>query len=160
MSIDLVPAALVHAELLAGIHKICFAEPWGADSMAASLSMPGAAGMIAVDGDSLAPALKPPGPAGFVLWRAIAGEAEILTIAVLPPWRRTGLGGRLLDAALAASQAAGAEAMFLEAAVDNIAALTLYEKRQFQRVGLRKGYYAGKDAVVMRRDLHTIGPCE
>lgn len=160
MSIELVPAALVHAELLAGMHKICFADPWGPESMAASLAMPGAAGMIAVDGHSLEPALKPPGPAGFVLWRAIAGEAEILTIAVLPPWRRSGLGGRLLDAALAASHAAGAEAMFLEAAADNIAALALYEKREFRRVGMRKGYYAGKDAVVMRRDLPTIEPCE
>ncbi|MBC7950681.1 MAG: GNAT family N-acetyltransferase [Rhodospirillaceae bacterium] len=142
------------------MHKICFADPWGADSLAATLSMPGAAGLVAVDGGSLSPALTPPGPAGFVLWRAIAGEAEILTIAVLPPWRRAGLGGRLLDAALDASRAAGAEFMFLEAAVDNIAALALYEKREFRRVGLRKGYYAGKDAVVMRRDLDTIGPSE
>ncbi|MBC7906976.1 MAG: GNAT family N-acetyltransferase [Rhodospirillaceae bacterium] len=142
------------------MHRICFADPWGSDSLAATLSMPGAAGLIAVDGDSLEPALRPPGPAGFVLWRAIAGEAEILTIAVLPPWRRSGLGGRLLDAALVASQAAGAEAMFLEAAADNVAALALYQKREFRQVGLRKGYYAGKDAVVMRRDLHTIGPCE
>lgn len=160
MDIDLIPAALVHAELLAGMHRICFADAWGAESMAATLSMPGSAGLVAVDGGSLAPALRPPGPAGFVLWRAIAGEAEILTIAVLPPWRRMKLGGRLLESALCASASAGAEAMFLEAAADNIAALALYEKRGFVRVGCRKGYYAGKDAVVMRRDLDTIGACE
>lgn len=160
MSVDLVPAALVHAELLAGMHKICFAEAWNAQSMAALLDMPGAAGLIAVDGASLVPAAEAPGPAGFVLWRAAAGEAEILTIAVLPPWRRHGLGGRLLAAALCAAAAAGAEAMFLEAAADNIAALALYHRRGFVRVGLRKGYYAGKDAVVMRRDLDTIGTCE
>jgi len=121
--------------------------------MAALLAMPGAAGLIAVDGGSLVPATRAPGPAGFVLWRAAAGEAEILTIAVLPPWRRAGLGGRLLDAALEASARDGAEAMFLEAASDNVAALALYEKRGFSRVGLRKAYYGDKDAVVMRRDL-------
>ncbi|MBX9634640.1 MAG: GNAT family N-acetyltransferase [Magnetospirillum sp.] len=157
---ELIPAALVHAELLAGMHRICFADAWGGESMAATLSMPGAAGLIAVDGGSLSPALAPPGPAGLVLWRAIAGEAEILTIAVLPPWRRSGLGGRLLDAALEASAAQGAEAMFLEAAADNIVALALYQKRGFLQVGLRKGYYSGKDAVVMRRDLDTMDSCE
>lgn len=158
--IELVPAALVHAELLAGMHRICFADAWDADAMAALLAMPGAQGLIAVDGASLIPAVAPPGPAGFVLWRAAAGEAEILTIAVLPPWRRAGLGATLLDAALAASAAAGAEAMFLEAAADNVAALALYEKRGFSRVGLRKAYYGDKDAVVMRRDLCSPISCE
>lgn len=159
-TVELLPAALVHAELLAGMHRICFADAWNADAMASLLSMPGAEGLIAVDGGSLRPALEPPGPAGFVLWRAAAGEAEILTIAVLPPWRRGGLGACLLDRALAASAAAGAGAMFLEAAADNTAALSLYEKKGFVRVGLRKGYYGDKDAVVMRRDLDITAPCE
>lgn len=159
-TIEFVPAALVHAELLAGMHKICFADAWDADAMASLIAMPGAQGVIAVDGRSLRPAAEPPGPAGFVLWRAAAGEAEILTIAVLPPWRRAGLGRRLLDAASGASAAAGAEAMFLEAAADNTAALALYEKRGFQRVGLRKAYYGDKDAVVMRLDLDITAPCE
>ncbi|MCR6629626.1 MAG: hypothetical protein NVV74_05965 [Magnetospirillum sp.] len=75
--------------------------------MASLLTMPGAQGLIAADGGSLAPAAEPPGPAGFVLWRVAAGEAEVLTIAVLPPWRRGGLGGMLLQAALAASVQAG-----------------------------------------------------
>lgn len=158
--IELVPAALVHAELLAGMHKICFADAWDAAAMASLLTMPGAQGLVAVDGDALRPALQPPGPAGFVLWRAAAGEAEILSIAVLPPWRRGGLGGRLLEAALVAAAAAGAEAMFLEAAANNTAALALYEKRGFQRVGLRKAYYGDKDAVVMRLDLDITAPCE
>lgn len=160
MTMEFLPAALVHAELLAGMHKICFADAWDADAMASLLTMPGARGLIAVDGGSLRPALQPPGPAGFVLWRAAAGEAEILTIAVLPPWRRGGIGHRLLDAALCAAAEAGAEAMFLEAAADNTAALALYEKRGFQRVGLRRAYYGDKDAVVMRLDLPTISPSE
>lgn len=158
--IELVPAALAHAPLLAGMHKICFADAWAADAMASLLSMPGTEGAIAVDGESLQPALQPPGPAGFVLWRAAAGEAEILTIAVLPPWRRGGIGGQLLETALAASARAGAEVMFLEAAADNTAALALYEKRGFRRVGLRRAYYGDKDAVVMRLDLPIISPCE
>lgn len=158
--IELLPATLAHTELLAGMHRICFTDAWDAAAMAALLAMPGAGGLLAVDGGSLVPAAAAPGPAGLVLWRSAAGEAEILTIAVLPPWRRSGLGGRLLDAALDAARASGAEMMFLEVAADNTAGLALYEKHGFSRVGLRKAYYGDKDAVVMRRDLDTIPPCE
>lgn len=150
---ELVPAALVHAEVLAGMHRICFAEPWSPASMAEVLAMPGASGLIAVDGGSVVPSAGPPGPAGFVLWRAAAGEAEILSIAVLPPWRRHGLGGLLLDAALGAARAEGADAMFLEVAADNSTAQALYTGRGFTRAGLRKGYYGGMDALVLTKTL-------
>jgi ribosomal-protein-alanine N-acetyltransferase len=154
--LDLVPAALVHAELLAAMHGICFAEPWSAGSLASSLEMPGAAGLIAVAGATLTPSLGDSGPAGFVLWRAAAGEAEILTIAVLPPWRRHRLGRRLLDAALAGARHHGAQAMFLEVAAGNEAALALYGGAGFARVGVRKGYYSGVDALTMRLDMPAV----
>ncbi|EME69245.1 acetyltransferase [Paramagnetospirillum caucaseum] len=158
--IELVPAGLVHAELLAGIHRICFAEPWSATSMAEVLALAGSEGLIAVDGGSLTPAAEAPGPAGLVLWRRIFDEAEILTIAVLPPWRRGGLGARLLDAAMGAAARAGALTMFLEAAADNHAALALYQSKGFQRVGLRRGYYGGVDGVTMscRLDQTPVEP--
>ncbi len=117
--------------------------------MAEVMAMPGTEGLIAIDGGSLAPNAEPPGPAGLVLWRGVLDEAEILTIAVLPPWRRTGLGSRMLAAAMAAAAASGAIHMFLEAAADNTAALALYDRHGFRRTGLRKGYYAGVDAVTM-----------
>ena len=95
-----------------------------------------------------------------MLWRRIFDEAEILTIAVLPPWRRTGLGARLLEAAMASAARAGALTMFLEAAADNDAALGLYRSKGFDRVGLRKGYYGGIDGVTMscRLDQTSIEP--
>lgn len=152
-AIELIPAALVHADLLAGMHRICFTDCWSAESMAEILAMPGAAGLIAVDGGSLSPAAEPPGPAGLVLWRVVADEAEILTIAVLPPWRRHGLGAALLDAALAGAQGAGAATMFLEVAADNTPAQALYLSRRFARVGRRKGYYGTTDALVLSKEL-------
>lgn len=153
MTADLLPAALVHAELLAGMHRICFAAPWSPGSIAELLAMPGTAGLIAVAGDSLAPSCGPDGPAGLVLWRTVLDEAEILTLAVLPPWRRHGLGRRLLDAATAAARNGGAAALFLEAASSNRAALALYRAAGFAEIGLRKGYYGDGDAVTMRLAL-------
>ncbi|MDO8606968.1 MAG: GNAT family N-acetyltransferase [Phaeospirillum sp.] len=154
--IELLPAGMVHAALLAGMHAVCFAEPWSARSMAEVLNMPGTEGLIAVDGGSLRPGGTAPGPAGLVLWGRVLDEAEILTIAVLPPWRRRGLGGVLLRAAMDAAATAGAASMFLEAAADNVAAVTLYGRHGFERVGLRKGYYGGIDAVTMRRHIGPV----
>jgi len=151
--IELIPASLVHAPLLSGMHAICFTEVWSADAMAGLLDMPGTVGVIAVDGESLTPAVEPPGPAGMVLWRVAGDEAEILTIAVLPPWRHRGLGRRLLDHAMTESRSQGAAMMFLEVAADNANAQNLYRARGFAQVGVRKGYYAGKDALVMRAEL-------
>lgn len=151
--IELMPASLVHADLLSGMHGVCFTDVWSPEAMASVLDMPGAQALLAVDGASLVPARQAPGPAGMVVWRVAGDEAEILTIAVLPPWRRHGLGRRLLAAADDAARAQGATCMFLEVAADNRAAQALYQADGFVQVGLRKGYYGGKDALVMRRDL-------
>lgn len=153
MIVDLVPAGLVHCPLLSAMHKTCFAEPWSAESMASAFGIPGTGGLIAVCGGSMVPSLGGDGPAGFVLWRAIAGEAEILTIGVLPPWRRAGIGGRLLDGAIDRARSDKAETMFLEAAAGNAAALALYAARGFVTMGVRKAYYGAEDAVTMRCEL-------
>jgi ribosomal-protein-alanine N-acetyltransferase len=94
----------------------------------------------------------------MVLCRALAGEAEVLTIAV-PPWaRRRGVGRALMAAAMGAARAAGARVMFLEVDVANTPAVALYERLGFERAGLRRAYYdrgpSGRaDALVMRLDL-------
>jgi len=93
---------------------------------------------------------------GFVMGRAIAGEAELLTLAVLPSARRQGAGHRLVQGFLAEAQARKAQIAFLEVAASNHAALRLYERCGFAPVGRRKGYYTtpdghGDDALVMSR---------
>ena len=90
--------------------------------------------------------------------RAVAGEAEILTLAVEPAARRQGLALALVTAAAGAARMAGAQAMFLEVADDNVAAIGLYEAAGFTRAGVRRGYYdrgpqGYVDALVMRLDL-------
>jgi ribosomal-protein-alanine N-acetyltransferase len=89
---------------------------------------------------------------GFVIAWNVREEGEIATIAVDEPFRGQGIAQRLLEAALHEAARRGAELMFLEVRPDNLAALRLYEKCDFQKVGLRKNYYHnGDDAVVMRR---------
>ena len=124
---------------LAALHAQCFPDPWDAAAITALLATPGTFAFHSHD--------------GFVLARAAGGEGEILTLAVSPSARGRGLGRALLQAAMTKSKALGAETMFLEVGVDNPAALALYAALGFAKVGGRKAYYNGKDALVLRLPL-------
>ena len=64
-----------HARLAAALHETSFATPWTDDEFAKLLEQPGVAGLLWQDD----------APTGFILIRAVADEAEILTLAVAPP---------------------------------------------------------------------------
>jgi ribosomal-protein-alanine N-acetyltransferase len=95
-------------------------------------------------------------PGGFALGQVVAGEAELLTIAVAPGERRQGLGRRLLDLFLMECAARGASAVYLEVAAGNAAALGLYRSAGFSPAGRRRAYYhapdgTATDALILRR---------
>jgi [ribosomal protein S18]-alanine N-acetyltransferase len=140
------PIAHEDATALADVHARAFANAWTAEQIADLIVRPEVFGLAAPD--------------GFILLRAMAGEAEVLTLAVSPVRRRQGLGRALVSAGLQAARTAGAEAAFLEVAADNEAAIALYEDAGFRRVGLRRGYYSRPggaiDALVLRRDLNSL----
>ncbi|MDG2521492.1 ribosomal protein S18-alanine N-acetyltransferase [Caulobacter segnis] len=133
------------AAALAALHRAAFPSPWS-EAELADLMQDGAFALVE-DGQ------------GFILCRTVLDEAEILTVAVDPAARRLGLGRRLVLAAAGRARKDGAASFFLEVAVDNLAAIGLYETTDFAQVGLRRGYYrrpdGDVDALVMRRDLNT-----
>lgn len=91
---------------------------------------------------------------GFIgLWM-LPDEAHIVTIAVRESHRRRGLGELLLISAIHMAQAKGQPMITLECRVTNDAALALYEKYGFQRVGRRPQYYSDnrEDALIMTID--------
>ena len=143
------PASADEAALLAAMHESAFEAPWGEAEIAALLTGPGGFAVIAREDE----------PAGFILCRAVGGEAEILTLAVKPQARGRGLGRALVEAAFGLARQAGADAMFLEVAEDNEAAIALYQTAGFRLAGRRPGYYrrddGATDALVMRRWLNT-----
>ena len=85
--------------------------------------------------------------------RSLAGEAELLTLAVDRSHRRKGIGALMVRELCRAARDAGATQMFLEVAADNHAAIKLYQGANFATVGQRRAYYAGTDALVMRAAL-------
>ena len=129
---------------LASLHRACFDEAWDEAAMRELLAMPGAFAYAAGGLRQLD---------GVVIARFGGGEAVILTIGVRPQARGQGLGRRLLDAAAIHAAALGAEALFLEVAEDNHAALRLYERSGFYLAGMRPGYYRRAGAPVAARTL-------
>lgn len=154
---EIVRAGAASLEILEALHGACFAAGWDAIAIARLLAMPGATGTIAVVREQ---AEKDAIPAGFLLGREAGGEAEIISTGVLPGFRGRGIGGALVTEFTSRMQQRGATAVFLEVAVDNEAALSLYKRLGFVTVGLRKAYYepasetaGATDALVMRRNL-------
>jgi len=84
-------------------------------------------------------------PQGFTLTRRIAGEAELLTLAVDPAAQRQGIGRRLLQRWMDGLETQAGTA-FLEVAADNTAAIALYTSAGFRQTATRRGYYQRKDA--------------
>ncbi|MBV1886839.1 MAG: GNAT family N-acetyltransferase, partial [Parvibaculaceae bacterium] len=94
---------------------------------------------------------------GFIMVRAGGGEAEILTICVVPAARGQRLGERLITTALAHLLAFGEPIspdpenatkgvpLFLEVAESNQAARALYVRMGFEIVGKRPNYYRHED---------------
>ena len=80
--------------------------------------------------------------------------SDVMTIAVLPRARRTGLGRRLLEELVTRARAGGARRLLLEVRADNAAACGLYAARGFVQLQTRRGYYpGGGDALVLALDL-------
>ncbi|MEE4184645.1 MAG: ribosomal protein S18-alanine N-acetyltransferase [Gammaproteobacteria bacterium] len=95
------------------------------------------------------------GPVGYSILSTAAGEAHILNLCVDPAHQRLGFGGRLLAGLLAYAGEAHIDRMFLEVRPSNQAAISLYQRAGFVRLGVRKAYYrtAGgrEDALVLVR---------
>jgi len=81
---------------------------------------------------------------GFALYRVVAGEGELLNLAVEPLLRRGGIGRQLLERLLGL-----AEVWHLEVRESNQAAIGLYESVGFERVGRRPGYYSDGEAALL-----------
>jgi len=112
-----------------------YGEAWTAPQLRSMLSMPGCALVIGRLGEQ---------PVGFGLLRSMAGEAELLLLAVDPAHRGAGYGRRILDRCLMIAERSGAETVFLEVR-DSNPAVHLYSKAGFNQYNRRKDYYLGGD---------------
>lgn len=130
---------------VAGIEHRSFTDAWPASAFRDLLGREYARLRVAEDAAAVVQ--------GYCVLLRAADEGEIANICTAPEVRGSGIGGILLDDALAAADASDAAAVYLEVRTSNQAARGLYESRGFRLVGRRRGYYQQptEDALVLRR---------
>lgn len=86
---------------------------------------------------------------GFAGITIILDEAELNNIVIKKQYRKKGYSKVLLHELINISKKNNCKKINLEVNLENIPAINLYKSFNFENVGLRKGYYNGKDAILM-----------
>jgi ribosomal-protein-alanine N-acetyltransferase len=152
--ISIRPAEVADCDVLSEIHASAFRRGWSDAEFESMLVQSGVHGLLA-HFRGLVGRLS---AAGFILYRFAAEEAEILSVAVAPDYRRRGIGRQLIEEMLRHSYREGAHDIHLEVEDTNAAAIALYRGVEFRESGRRSGYYRqGREtpggALVMLRQL-------
>jgi len=110
-----------------------FGEAWSSAQCLGMLSLPGVRLTLAIHDGELA---------GFALARILAGDGELLLLAVRPQARGCGVGAALLRDVIADASERDAARLHLEVRAGN-GAIALYHAHGFEQVGQRRDYYRG-----------------
>ena len=123
-------ASEVDLPQLAALHARCFSDAWNMHEFQNLIATGNVLCLIVGEAEAH----------GFILIRAAADEAEVLSLAVAPEVRRRGRAHALVLSGAEQAFANGARRLFLEVNVNNTAAGALYRKLGFSEVGRRRGY--------------------
>lgn len=142
----IVPMREDHVAQVAALEKRCFSDPWSEASIAAELHNPLSTWLV----DETDGVVN-----GYIGAQSVPPEADVMNLAVCPACRRQGIGAKLLDSMSALLHRQGIETLFLEVRPSNTAAIALYERFGFARVGRRPKYYVNppEDALILRKEL-------
>lgn len=127
------------------IERECFSDPWSFAILSALLTS---------EWDETWLIETPTGhAAGYANFRFLAGEGELMRIAVLPEYRGRGYARKLMERLDISAARHGAADLTLEVRAGNEAALKLYESCGFKTEAVRRGYYSNptEDAKIMWR---------
>lgn len=122
------------------VEKICLAEGWSKTAISALLTREDVVYLVATAGENVC------GIAGMYL---VLDEGQITNVAVLPAYRKQGIGKLLIQQLIETGKTHGVNLFTLEVASRNATAIKLYGGFGFQTVGHRKGFYKDDDAVLM-----------
>lgn len=85
---------------------------------------------------------------GFVIYSEIYENCEIIDVFVKEKYRNNGCASKMLSEIIEKNKN---RSITLEVNSTNVPALELYNKLGFEKVAIRKGYYNGVDAYLMRK---------
>ena len=150
LSITIQRAAIDDLEVLYGIERECFTkEAFTKEQIVYLLQNPNAVSLVAQIGGEIA---------GFIIGLTYPRNKErighIYTIDVAVKHRRKGIGLKLLSELERVLVRMGVKTCYLEARLDNVAALKLYRKQGYVETERLKNYYpAGVDGILFVKRL-------
>ena len=132
------------------IEKLSFVSPWTKRLFEETLISPISSSFIMK---------KDRATLGYIILYSVADEAHILNIAVHPSHRGKGCASSLIQYVLSYFERKGVHEFFLEVREGNMAAIRLYQRFGFEKIGKRKKYYTetNEDALVMCLSVHPFG---
>ena len=124
------------------LERICFSDPWSLESVKEGLVSSLDTWLVLKEGGGLL---------GYCIFRIIAGEGELLRIAVHPEYRGRGLSKKLMDRLVENSRKKEVMSLSLEVRESNNKARNLYRSYGFKEETIRKNYYRDpqENAVIM-----------
>ena len=130
---------------IAELEKLCFSDPWSANSIASELENKLAFWLVATEGDRVA---------GYIGSQTVMDETDMMNVAVHPDYRRKGIAEALVNDLVQNLKKMGSHFLTLEVRASNVPAITLYEKLGFTEIGRRKNYYRNprEDALILRKE--------
>lgn len=146
-AVDLRPMS--EADLLAvmAIENDIYAFPWTQGNFRDSLAAGYSCWTYASDAELI----------GYSVAMLAADEAHLLNLSIAAARQRQGYGSLLLQRLCETARGGGARLIFLEVRPSNLAALRLYQREGFQRVGVRRDYYPAprgrEDALIFSLPL-------
>lgn len=134
-----------HVDAVAEMEKLCFADPWSINSITSELNNPLSLWLVALDGECVV---------GYVGSQTVLDGADMMNLAVLPQYRKQGVGQALVNELVDRLKQKGAICLALEVRQSNLPAISLYEKLGFVQVGLRPNYYRNprENALILRKE--------
>ncbi|MEM3789197.1 MAG: ribosomal protein S18-alanine N-acetyltransferase [Candidatus Bathyarchaeia archaeon] len=148
-TIKIEDASITHLERLFEIEMECFkSEAFTKQQIAHLLTNQNCISLIAKENDKII---------GFIIGMVYVEDnvltGHILTIDVSPNHRRKGVGIKLLEELEKIFRDKGVKVCRLEVREDNVAALNLYQKFGYKKVGKLHHYYGDAHGILLEKAL-------
>lgn len=140
MTLDDIPA-------VSEIERQSFSVPWSERAFEESLGYSHAIFLVAIHQEKIV---------GYCGMYQVFQEGDITNVAVMPGYRKQGVGKRLMEGMIQAALERNIQDLTLEVRESNEVAKRLYTGFGFESVGIRKNFYEKptENAVIMwKRDI-------
>lgn len=128
---------------VAAMESEVFPDPWTEEMFREALTLSNSVNLVVEDGDGSL--------CGYLCGQTVVDEIQIHNVAVAGTHRRRGIGRSLLEYAEQQGTERGVVCAILEVRTTNTAALAMYDRMGYRRIGRRRAYYRKpvEDALVL-----------